>query len=218
MKSMRAVSLVALSLLSLTPPRFAAAQSAASGSYRFILEDDLIKTVEFDVTADARGTASGQMIFLDQAKISDIDDVEDPRAGEMAAELFIQASISNMTVEKNRALMNGVVRDSSHRSYIGRWVQLVVEDNVENLRVPDRITWRFCQSQTKGWIPSDAERKDDDGAFLSWWATDAERRDDVGIPSPNLLGSDEKSCPVYPLSFYTFAEPAKWEGDIIVRP
>ena len=114
--------------------------------------------------------------------------------------------------------MDGVIRESSHKSYIGRWVQLVVEDNAENPEVPDRLTWSFCQSQSQGWIPSDAERKDDDGAFLSWWATDAERKDDVGIPSRNLLGTEQRSCTVYPLSFYTFADLRKSEGDIVVQP
>lgn len=214
----RAAGLVALFLLTLTTPRFAAAQGAASGSYRFVLEDDLVKTVEFDVVSVERNSASGSMTFLDEAKIADVDDVEDPRAPDSAAELFIKASITSMTVEKNRAVMNGVVRDSSHKTYLGRWVQLVVEDNAEDPRIPDRLTWSFCQPQSQGWIPSDADRKDDDGAFLSWWATDADRDDDVGIPSPNLLGNNQKSCTVYPLSSYTFADPAKWEGDIIVRP
>ena len=32
------------------------------------------------------------------------------------------------------------------------------------------------------WIPADAERENDQGAFLTWVATDAERDDDIGVP------------------------------------
>jgi hypothetical protein len=223
MKSTRAASLIAFSLLSLAAPQFATAQTAgaaSSGNYRFVFEDDLMKSVEFDVKTDDKGIATGRLILIDQAQIPDNDDVEDPRAVEGPKEFYIVASLDSLKVDKNQALMNGVVRESSHKSYLGRWVQLVVQDNGTSLRVPDQLTWTFCRPSSTGqWIPSDAEVKDDDGAFLSWWATDAERKDDVGIPSRPPAGREEptKSCQVYPLSFYTFADPAKWEGDIIVQ-
>jgi len=222
MKSLGLTSIIALFLLSLTTPRMTTAQTggpSASGNYRFLLEeDDLIKSVEFDARTDERGSTTGYMTFTDQAKISDADDVEDPNSDDPAAEFYLKAEIDELTVEKNRAVMSGTVRDSSHRSYIGRWVQLVVEDNVENPRVPDRLTWGLCKPQARGWVPTDAERKDDDGAYLRWWATDAERKDDVGVPSTNLISSEEKGCQIYPLSWYSFVDVLKWEGDIKVLP
>jgi hypothetical protein len=218
MKSLGFVSASALLLLGLATTQPAHAQ-AAGGTYRFQLDDGLTKSLEFDASTDSRGITTGAMTFTDPARIPDVDDPEDPRAGDAPPEFTIKASLSSLTVEKNRAVMNGVVRDSTHKSYIGRWVQLVVEDNVENLRVPDQVTWTFCvPQQSRGWIPSDAEVKDDDGAFLRWWATDAERKDDVGIPSVDLVGSGEvKSCAVYPPSWYTFTTLQKWEGDIFVK-
>jgi hypothetical protein len=80
------------------------------------------------------------------------------------------------------------------------------------------LSWRICRPEPGGWIPSDYERKDDQGAFMSWWATDAERKDDVGIPSKNLIPGEMKSCPPYTLAAYEFVNPYKWEGDIVVRP
>lgn len=207
MKSLGFASILVLSLT--IPPAMA---QSASGTYRFILEDDAIKSLDFQ--ADERG---GSMTFTDEAKISD-DDVEDPRAGD-PMEIYVKADLSGVTVEKNRALMNGIVVDSNHVGYIGRWVQLVVEDNAENPRLPDRLTWNFCKrSERGGWVPSDSERKDDDGAYLRWWATDAERDDDKGIPSVNLLGDDAESCPVQSVWLYDFAGVSKWDGDIVVRP
>lgn len=223
MKSLGVTSVFvfALLLLSLTTPQLATAQTAgpfASGISRFLLEDDLVKFVEFDASTNERGTTTGQMTFTDEARISDTDDAEDPSSDDSPPEFYIKADLDDLTIEKNRAVMNGAVVDSSHKSYIGRWVQLVVEDSGDNLEVPDRLTWSFCKPREGGWIPTDAERKDDDGAYLRWWATDAERKDDVGVPSKDLLSNEERSCQIYPLLFYSFADVRKWEGEIIVQP
>lgn len=211
----------ALFLLSLTTPQTATAQTpgpSASGSYRFLLEDELTKYAEFDARMDERGVTTGQMTFVDEAAIPDDDDVEDSGSGDAPPEFYMRAELDGLAIEKNRALMSGTVVDSSHRGYIGRWVQLVVEDNGSDRKVPDQLTWAFCKRPAGGWIPSDAERKDDDGAYLRWWATDAERKDDVGVPSRNLIPGEERGCQVYPLSTYSFADLLKWEGDIIVQP
>src|SRR5215217_6671594 len=132
MKSTGFAATLALFLLSLTTPPPAAAQTAgpsASGSYRFVLDDELTKSVEFSATTDEKGVTTGQMTFIDPAEIPDVDDVEDPRAGDAPPEFYMKAELAELTIEKNRALMNGTIVDSSHPSYIGKWVQLVVEDN-----------------------------------------------------------------------------------------
>lgn len=218
MKSPGVALIAALLVLSFAAPRLASAQSSARGSYRFILEDDLIKSVDFEASTDGKGFTTGQMTFTDEAKLADVDDPEDPRAGDPPPQFYIKATLDGMTVEKNRALMSGTVQDSSHKTYIGKWVQLVVEDNGNNLDVPDHLTWTFCQPQRQGWVPSDAELDRDDGAYWSWWATDAERKDDVGIPSPSLLPKEETGCPVRSLWSYSFANVSKWDGDIVVQP
>lgn len=190
--------------------------ASAGGTYRFVLEDGLTKSLDFSASTDERGTTTGQMTFLDTAKIPDVDDPEDPRQGDAPPELYIKASIDTLTVEKNRALLGGTVLDSSHTTYIGKYVQLVVEDNgVNNPDRPDRLVWTLCKPQPGGWVPSDAELRFDDGAYLHWWATDAERKDDVGIPSRDLLAT-AKSCPVYSLATYEFADVLKSDGDIVV--
>lgn len=219
MKAISLTSMIALFLLSLTTPQLATAQTEepyAGGAYRFLLADDLVKSLEFEAQT-YKGVTTGFMTLVDEAKYPDTDDVEDPRSGD-GLQFYIKAELDTLTVEKNRAVMGGTIRDSSHQTYIGRWVQLVVQDNGQELRIPDQLTWSFCRPQSPRWVPSDAERKDDDGAYLKWWATDAERRDDVGVPSPNLLPYEESSCPVYPVALYEFANIGKWEGDIVVRP
>lgn len=220
MKSIVRAAILALSLLGLSAAQSATAQTA-NGRYNFILEEDLKKYVEFDARSGENGSATGVMTFTDEAKIpdQDIDPDEDPgREGDTPPEFFIKVEFDAMTVEKNRAVMNGTIRDSSHSTYIGRWVQLVVEDNGVESKEPDQLTWGFCKQQPGGWIPTDSERKYDDGAFLSWWATDAERKDDVGIPSKSRIPGEQKGCEVYQLSSYSYADIQRWEGDIQVRP
>ncbi|HEV8578952.1 MAG TPA: hypothetical protein VGX68_07685 [Thermoanaerobaculia bacterium] len=218
-KSLGIASILALSLLGLSTPRPVSAQSSVSASYRFVLEDDdQSKSLELDVVADEKGNADGRMTFTDAAAIPDVDDPDDPGADEPPTEFYATVIPESLIVEKNQAVIRGYVKDSSHRTYIGKWVQLVVEDNGTSRENADRLVWAFCNPQPPGWVPSDAERKDDDGAYWRWWATDAERKDDVGIPSKDLLPGDDPGCPAYPFSVHAFANVLKWEGDIIVKP
>lgn len=203
-----------LVLLGLATSLPAGAQYAA-GNYRIMLEDELIRHFEFEARSDGDVT-EGQLTFTDEALIPD-GEVEDPEQGGPPRELYVKAKLDSMTVEKNLAILGGTVTDSSHKSYIGRWLQLVVEDSGEGSEYADRLTWRFCQPLPGSWVPTDAERDHDDGAYLRWWATDAERKDDVGVPSTDLLAK-VTSCPVHPFAVYPFASMLKWEGDIVVRP
>ena len=208
---------VFVSLVFLATPVIASAQTGASGRFKFIMEDDLLKSFEFDARSEERGGATGFMQFNDEAKIviQDVDGTGDIPPEEPVP-FFMRADFETMTIDKNRAIINGVVRDSSYRSYIGKFVQLMIEDN-DGIEVPDKFVWSFCTPEPGGWIPQDAEDPNDRGAFLSWWATDAERKDDVGIPSPNLIPGTLKSCKVYPIRAYEFAPILKGEGVITIK-
>lgn len=206
-----------LSLVFLATPSIASAQSgAASGRFKFFMEDELLKAFEFDARTDER-TTTGFMDFTDEAKIEfqDVDGTGEPPKDEPVP-FSMKAEFDAMTIEKNRAIINGVIRDSSYRSYIGKWVQLVIEDN-DGVEVPDKFVWSFCTPEPGGWIPQDAEVPGDRGAFLSWWATDAERKDDVGIPSPNIIPGTLKSCKVHQIQAYEFATILKGEGVISIK-
>lgn len=222
MKRVLCATMLILSLLCLSAPRPSTAQDKggyAEGRFWFTTEDGVTRYVEFNAASNG-DTATGGMTFNDTSKVPDDDNDGDPPPKPPASpsEFYVKAEFDGLTVEKNRAIMSGVVRDSSHRSYVGRWVQLVVEDNAENPRLPDRLTWAFCRPEPGGWVPSDYERPGDNGAYLSWWATDYERKDDVGIPSKNLIPGQTKGCRLYTLSAFDYVNPYKWEGDIVVRP
>jgi hypothetical protein len=218
MKSIRVASALALFLLGFTTARLASAQPSAQGSYRFLLEDGYLKSVEFGASTDSQGTTSGQMYFTDDAPIPDVDDPENPGSGDPPPQFNVSVTFDSLQALQNQALMGGTVISSSHRTYYGKWAQLVVEDNGGDPQRPDNLTWAFCTPSPGGWIPSDAELSYDDGAYLSWWATDAERPDDVGIPSKNLIPGQDRSCPIYPLSVYSLVDLLRWDGRLIVQP
>jgi hypothetical protein len=212
--------ILALFLVSLVAP-FANAEGgpSASGIYKFVLDDDFSKSVEFSAISDERGTTTGQMTFRDEAGVAEQDvdgtggEMEDPKS-----EFFMTANLDSLTIENNRAVMGGTITDSSNRSYIGRWVQLVVEDNGDGKEVADKLSWCFCKPEEGGWVPADAEVPGDEGAYYKWWATDEEVKDDAGIPSKNIIPGNKKSCDTFPVAAYEFAEVRSGEGQIQVQP
>jgi hypothetical protein len=219
MKTIAFASILALSLISLVTPWSASARvsgPSASGVYRVVPEDGLTKQVEFEARWDERGATTGQMTFRDQAGVVEREDdpIGDPPE-DKPSEFYLTADLDSLTIENNRAVMGGTVRDSSNRSYIGRWVQLVVEDN-DGLEVPDKLTWCFCQPEPGGWVPVDAEDPRDEGAWFKWWATDAEREDDKGVQSTNIIPGNRHGCPTFLLSAYDFPEE-RGEGQIQIQ-
>jgi hypothetical protein len=211
-------SLLIMCLVLLATPLLASAQAGtASGTYKFVMEDGLVKYLEFDVRTDERGGTSGYMVFTDEAKVQfEEPDPDGNERKDESLEFSMRADFDSMTIEKNRAVISGVIRESSIPRYLGKWVRLVIEDN-DGVEVQDKFGWSFCAPEQGGWIPSDAEDPNDRGAFMSWWATDAERKDDVGIPSVDLIPGNLKGCRSYPVLAYDFTEFLKGEGAIQIK-
>jgi hypothetical protein len=213
MKIKAFASILALFLLCLTAPQVVNAQSA-SGNYQFSFEDKYTKQLEFDARKNADGSTSGHMFFSDEAKIA-ILDVDGTGEKEFTYPgFYIKVDLDDLVIDKNQAAMSGTVRDSSVSEFIGQRVLLTVEDNGDNTRVPDKLTWGIYQPVVRNWIPSDAELKDDPGVGMRWLATDAERRDDKGymMPRDESIGTQS-----FPISSYVFVDVAGAAGDIIVR-
>lgn len=211
MKTRRLISTIALLLAACG----AAGAQTAGGSYQFALEGERTKYVEFDAHAQAGGGASGHMFFSDDAPISyqDTDGVGDPV--ETLPGFYFSAEFDEMQVADNKAVMKGTVRDSSITSLIGRRVLLTVEDNGDNTREPDHVTWGVYADAQRGWTPSDAELREDPGVGMTWTATDAERREDPGVRMPL---DDSIGVHTFPVASYEFFLNATGAGDIVVRP
>lgn len=208
----------ALFLLSLATPSLTSAQTsgqAASGTYQFSFEDGYTKYVEFDARTQANGSTTGSLLLSDEATIvyRDLDGTGDPQVKYPG--FYIKANFDGLVVNKNQAVMSGTVNDSSIRDLIGQRVLLTVEDNGDNTRVPDKLTWGLYKPVERNWTPSDAELKEDPGVGLRWLATDAERKDDEGIVMPR---DESINTNTFPVATYAFVDVDNGAGDIRVQP
>ena len=188
---------------------------SAMGDYQFTFGDKNLKYVKFDAQAAEGGGATGQLFLSDEATIVYMDVDGDGSPEEKYSGVTLIVEFDDMSVDKNQAVMEGVVRDSTIPFLVGQRVLLTVEDNGNDPREPDKLTWGVYKPIERNWIPSDAEWKEDPGVGLHWWATDAERRDDVGFEMPR---EDKISIKSFPISAYSFVDTNDGVGDIIVRP
>jgi len=217
MKRMALASMLALSLLALAAPLSAGARvgdPVARGSYRFSLGDRYTKYVEFDAQALPRGGAAGQMFLSDEAPVT-YQDADGEGTPERTYEgFYLSAEFDQMVVVGNQAVMSGDVRDSSIADLIGQRVLLTVEDNGDNSREPDKLTWGVYQPRGR-WETSDAELEHDPGVGTTWEASDAERRDDTPVMMPREERTDAQT---FSLSAFVFVDAEDGAGDIIVQP
>ena len=217
MKIRRVISIIALLLPGFAAPPAASAQrggQSAIGSYQFSLEDGYKKYVEFDARTQEGGGATGQMFFSDDAEVTDqdVDGAGDPQ--ETHRGFYLKAEFDGLAVVNNQAVMSGTVRDSSIAALIGQRVLLTVEDNGDNAREPDKLTWGVYMP-AGSWETSDAELEKDPGVGLTWETSDAERRDDVPVQMP---GNNAIGTQTFPFSAYAFVDLEHWSGDIRVQP
>ena len=214
MRTLRFTTMLALVLTIFAAAQTTRAASAAAGSYQFTLTGDkYLKYVEFEASADDKGVASGFIYMTDEAVVvlQDVDGSGEPK--EKFAGYNFKAEVDGLVVNENKAVLSATIRDASNQAFIGQRVLLTVEDNGDNSRVPDRLTWGVYKPIDRRWVPSDAELKEDPGVGLRWWATDAEQRGDVGYEMPR----DEKTgTQTFPLATYGFVDASDGAGDIRV--
>jgi len=221
MKTILRNALFLLTLLTLTSTQSANAQTASDGSFKFSVENNITKIIEYRAVSNREGGASGSMIFSGPAVIpkQDVDgDGNTDFSGKLES-LDMDVSFDDLVVaQKNQAVMSGTVTNSNVREYIGRRVLLTVEDNGDGTdpKAPDNFTWGFYRKIDLWWTPADAEVKDDRGAYLTWWATDAERKDDVGYAMPKR--NDPVGTQSFPTPSYTFINIVPGDGNVNVYP
>ena len=212
MRTLRFGSLLALALMISAAAQTTHAASA-SGSYQFTLTGDkYLKYVEFSAEGDGQGKASGSLYFSDEAVIT-IQDVDGTGEKGRFAGYTIRVDVDGLVVTENQAILSGTISDSSVQAFIGQRVLFTLEDNGQDPRLPDRLTWGVYKPINRDWIPSDAEWKEDPGVGLRWWATDYERKDDVGYQMPR---DETFGTHTFPLASYGFVDASNIAGDIRV--
>lgn len=212
MRTIRFTTLLALLVMGCALSQTAAAQSAA-GSYQFTLTGDkYLKYVEFDAQTLSDGSAVGSIYLTDEAVIT-IQDVDGTGEKDRYVGYNLKAEVDGLIVDKNKAVISATISTSSVLAFVGQRVLLTVEDNGDNTRVLDKLTWGVYRPIKRDWVASDAERKEDPGVGLTWWATDAERRDDVGYKMPREETFDTRT---FPMAAYGFVDASNTSGDIRV--
>jgi hypothetical protein len=211
----KAFASVLLPLLLALAAAPAAAQSA-NGIYKFTMSDRFIKYVDFDAAKQKDGTTAGSVFLSDEAPVSyqDVDGTGD--RPQTFNGFYIKAAADDIVVKDTQAVISGTITDSSTPELVGMRVLLTVQDNGDNTRVPDQLTWGLYTFQKRTWTASDAELKDDPGVGLRWTATDAERKDDVGIGQPPP--EQPAGTQTFPASSYDYADTPDGSGDIVVTP
>jgi len=223
MKTIVRTTTFALFLLTFTTLHSANAQTpgtSADGGFKFTVENDYTKTIEFRAFVNKDGSTTGSMIFTGPASIpkQDVDGDGNTDFSGRLASLDMDVNLDSLIVEKNTAVMSGTVVNCNVREYIGRRVLLTVEDNGDGTdpKLQDKFTWGFYRPVERGWTPTDAELKEDDGAYLRWWATDFERKDDVGYAMPKQ--NNPVDAKTFPTLSYTLTNILTGNGNVTVRP
>jgi hypothetical protein len=215
---MKRVTLAILALAFLTLSATGARAQSASGNWQFTFNDSFLKTSNFDAATQATGGAAGTIFLSDEQPIynQDVDGTREPGSTDKYNGFSLKADVDGMVVVDNRAVMSATVRDATIPSLIGVRLLLTAEDNGDNTKVLDGLTWGSYKFVERTWKPSDAELREDPGVGLTWWATDYERKDDRGYQMPRKeqpAGTDS-----FPVSSYANVDVVRASGDIVVKP
>ncbi len=206
-------NLVPVLLVSLTLVPAALAQNVG-GTFRTETAGG-IRAIEFNATGTSGGRASGDILLSEPVVLTD-QDVDGDGTGdpEIRETVSLRIAVDCLKVEGNRAVLGGLIRESSAGNYAGRRMLLTVEDNAENEREPDRYSFGLYRATAPTWVPTDAELRFDEGAGMEWVATDAERDDDKGISS---RPRPEVDCEAFPLTSHDLEDLSADDGDVQIR-
>jgi hypothetical protein len=185
---------------------------SAEGSVR-LSAGSLREGIDFSAAADEDGNAAGRMTFTEAPAAA----THDADADGARPAVSFSADLDCLSVASNRAVMSGVVTQSTPEGYAGRRVVLVVVDNGDGGGAGrrDKVTWGVYRRSERGWTATDAEDENDTGPGLTWTATDAEREDDAGEPSDKV---EATTCKNIAPSSFSLIELKEGEGDVRVRP
>lgn len=189
---------------------------AASGSFQFTVAGGQTSNIDFSVTQLRDGTTLGEMTFAqDRPEGSQASPETDQ--GTSSGRFFLKAQFDCLVISNSKAIISGAVSEASVKSYLGRRVILVVEDNSQagNGKKQDRLTWGVYRTPKQDWLRTDSERPEDSGVAPTWVAQDVERFDDAGVLS---MQNEVVGCNTYPLSAFSFVDERSGHGKIHVSP
>ena len=191
--------------------------SSVDGSFQVDLHEGATRHLEFHALRDPDGRVTGETTFKDNLASSKFVESSNEVDSGPSQPLFFKAVFDCLVIDRNKAVMSGEITESSSRSYIGRRIVVVTQENggAEDPSKTDRLTWGVYRSDKKTWLVSDSERSADEISPLSWIASDSERLDDEGVPSDK---EQRIGCQSFPLSAFSFINPKQGHGSVHIRP
>ena len=208
-----------------SPTNAAKSGPSANGDFWFSAGDGVTRYVKFNAKVNPDGTSKGEMTYIDPAAPAEID-TDNPEASTPGSPgVTLRVEFDCLVVDGNKAVMSGVIVESSFPNSIGQRVLLTVEDNDEGrpAPAPDRLSWGVYKKAIGGWIPSDADRESDP-PVQPWRARDFDRCPDpsdtegCGDSGYQSDRSTAIGCNSFPLSSYAFIDVGHGGGNIQVKP
>lgn len=186
------------------------------GNFQLVSDQGVTRHIEFQATRSSDGRVAGEVVFRDEAP-ANVEKASGEATGESEQPFFFKAAIDCLVINEHKAIMSGSISESSSKSYIGRRILVVAQDNggASDPAKRDRVTWGIYRADRKEWAASDAERPDEQSNQLTWIATDSERLDDEGVSSDKekVIG-----CKTFPLSAFSFFTGNQIRGTAVVKP
>lgn len=199
---------------------------SANGNFQFDAGSSS-KSLVFDARIQNNGSTRGTIVLsgTDDLGDQDVDGGGDANPGGAQAGFSLTMDVDCLKITGNRAVMSGVVTDSTEPGYIGVRTLLVIEDGGEGVKGgADKFTWGMYRGSSLTWLPSDAELMVDPGVGAPpWLAKDAEREldpDEIGIMvgPANGGGGGNVNCESFRLAAYDLREIAHGAGNLQVKP
>src|SRR6185503_16110606 len=141
MKVLTGLCVTVTFVLSLATGAQAVRLPAADGNIQVDAGDGATRDIKFNVKIEADGSTKGDMTFADPSVPADFDP-DNADAGQPTG-LVMRVEFDCLVVVDHRAVMGGVVVESTLASRVGERVLFTVEDNGEGSQQaePDRLGW-----------------------------------------------------------------------------
>lgn len=180
-------------------------EASVTGGGTFSVGDDKKGHFNFNAITHRDGSVTGHLTLRDPEETpnQDVDGTGEPGLEGLSDGAEVAADVDSVNISGNRAVLSGVITRASVPRYVGLRMILTIEDNGENGREPDKITWGFYQRVARRLV-ADFENPDA-GAFPvgeKILATDFENLEAGAF----FVGESDFDSHSFPLSSYSLTD------------
>src|SRR6476661_3442492 len=126
---------------------------SVEGNFEIVSPEGPTRHIEFHAMQSLDGTVNGATTFRDDPNAGS-QRLHEEEASNAVQSFFFRADFDCLTIENNRAVMSGEIKESSSLQYVGRRVLVVAIDNggtIDPSKI-DRLTWGVYHADQKTWL------------------------------------------------------------------